>query len=77
MKKGERIIIHTPGGGGWGKLGQDKEVRERKDPRAAWKGGSYANLLYFQNAKWYSVIRYFHGNAFSKNHLVNNPPLLS
>lgn len=43
MKKGERIIIHTPGGGGWGKVGEEREIGERKDPKAAWKGGSYAS----------------------------------
>ncbi|TAQ89419.1 hypothetical protein B7494_g2298 [Chlorociboria aeruginascens] len=44
MKTGERIIIYTPGGGGWGKVGekQEKRVRE-KDPRHGWKGGSHAN----------------------------------
>lgn len=43
MQKGERIIIHTPGGGGWGRVGEKREVGERWDPRAAWKGGSYAS----------------------------------
>ncbi|PQE09198.1 5-oxoprolinase (ATP-hydrolysing) protein [Rutstroemia sp. NJR-2017a BBW] len=44
MKSGERIIIHTPGGGGWGKPDGERGVdRERKDHTAAWKGGSWAN----------------------------------
>lgn len=43
MKAGERIIIHTPGGGGWGKVGEEREVDRRSDPKAAWKGGSYAS----------------------------------
>ncbi|TEY52426.1 hypothetical protein BOTCAL_0259g00110 [Botryotinia calthae] len=43
MKAGERIIIHTPGGGGWGKVGEEREVDQRSDPKAAWKGGSYAS----------------------------------
>jgi 5-oxoprolinase (ATP-hydrolysing) len=43
MKAGERIIIQTPGGGGWGKVGEKKEVNEVRDPKYGWKGGSYAN----------------------------------
>ena len=44
MKAGERIIICTPGGGGWGKISDRKEAKERsKDPKYAWKGGSHAN----------------------------------
>lgn len=58
MSAGERIIIHTPGGGGWGipdshlsnghKLGNGyghvngKDGRER-DPKHSWKGGSFAS----------------------------------
>lgn len=42
MKPGERIIIHTPGGGGWGKEGDEAKVEDKKDPRGAWKGGSIA-----------------------------------
>ncbi|CZR60503.1 5-oxoprolinase [Phialocephala subalpina] len=44
MKKGERIIICTPGGGGWGKVGEEKSVREKGvDPKHAWRGGSHAS----------------------------------
>ncbi|EPE27823.1 hypothetical protein GLAREA_04614 [Glarea lozoyensis ATCC 20868] len=44
MKSGERIIICTPGGGGWGRVGDEKELRAKdKDPKHAWKGGSHAN----------------------------------
>lgn len=44
MKAGERIIICTPGGGGWGKVGDKKIEKEVvKDPRHAWRGGSHAN----------------------------------
>ena len=44
MKPGERIIICTPGGGGWGKVGDRKEAKEKSnDPKHAWKGGSYAS----------------------------------
>ncbi|EAT82777.2 hypothetical protein SNOG_09512 [Parastagonospora nodorum SN15] len=42
MKPGERIIIHTPGGGGWGKSGENERTREVKDPRGGWIGGSVA-----------------------------------
>jgi 5-oxoprolinase (ATP-hydrolysing) len=42
MKPGERIIIHTPGGGGWGKEGEEEMVTGRKDPRGGWIGGSVA-----------------------------------
>lgn len=40
MRSGERIIIHTPGGGGWGKEGDAERIEDKKDHRAAWKGGS-------------------------------------
>ena len=42
MQPGERIIIHTPGGGGWGKEGEESRVENKKDPKAAWRGGSVA-----------------------------------
>lgn len=42
MRPGERIIIHTPGGGAWGKEGEQSQVQDKKDPRAGWKGGSVA-----------------------------------
>lgn len=42
MKAGERIIVNTPGGGGWGVEGGEKVKRERSDPRHAWRGGSHA-----------------------------------
>lgn len=43
MKAGERIIVCTPGGGGWGKVGGEKEHKEKVDPKLAWKGGSHAS----------------------------------
>jgi 5-oxoprolinase (ATP-hydrolysing) len=43
MKAGERIIINTPGGGGWGKVGDRKEVKETRDPKFGWKAGSHAS----------------------------------
>jgi 5-oxoprolinase (ATP-hydrolysing) len=44
MKAGERIIICTPGGGGWGRIGDEKNLRARtEDPKHAWRGGSHAS----------------------------------
>ncbi|KAH8671005.1 Hydantoinase B/oxoprolinase-domain-containing protein [Xylariales sp. PMI_506] len=43
FKAGDRIIINTPGGGGWGKVGQEKGLRDSKDHTVGWKKGSYAN----------------------------------
>ncbi|KAI0171142.1 hydantoinase B/oxoprolinase [Pestalotiopsis sp. NC0098] len=40
---GDRIIINTPGGGGWGKVGQEKVQRPQKDHTEAWRKGSHAN----------------------------------
>lgn len=42
MKAGDRIIICTPGGGGWGKEGEEKASRKRADPKGAWRMASYA-----------------------------------
>jgi len=44
MKPGERIIICTPGGGGWGKA-EDRMGKPKlwnNDPKHSWRGGSYA-----------------------------------
>jgi 5-oxoprolinase (ATP-hydrolysing) len=45
MKAGERIIVCTPGGGGWGKAAERTEVKKDKvnDPKHAWRGGSHAS----------------------------------
>jgi len=44
MKAGERIIINTPGGGGWGKVGDKRgEEKRQMDPKHAWRGGSHAS----------------------------------
>ncbi|GJC98517.1 hydantoinase B/oxoprolinase [Colletotrichum higginsianum] len=43
MKPGERIIIHTPGGGGWGKVGTEKAFSRKRDPTEGWRKGSHAN----------------------------------
>ncbi|KAG8623020.1 hypothetical protein KVT40_007996 [Elsinoe batatas] len=45
MKEGERIVVCTPGGGGWGRKGEEVVERERvrvRDPREGWRGGSIA-----------------------------------
>ena len=44
MQPGERIIVMTPGGGGWGPLGKESESKqhERQDPKHGWRGGSVA-----------------------------------
>lgn len=43
MRPGERIIIYTPGGGGWGKPGEESKVMTQQDPQHAWTKGSVAN----------------------------------
>lgn len=43
MKPGDRIVICTPGGGGWGTPGSEKGLSRKEDPKAAWRGGSHAN----------------------------------
>ena len=40
MNPGDRIIIMTPGGGGWGSLGDAENLSSTKDAKATWKGGS-------------------------------------
>ncbi|KAF2267471.1 hypothetical protein CC78DRAFT_614200 [Lojkania enalia] len=42
MRPGERIIVYTPGGGGWGKEGQESKVQRKGDPHMAWRKGSVA-----------------------------------
>ena len=44
MQPGDRIIVKTPGGGGWGKFGEESIARkETADARLAWRGGSLAS----------------------------------
>ncbi|KAJ2903553.1 hypothetical protein MKZ38_009678 [Zalerion maritima] len=43
MNAGDRIIVCTPGGGGWGLVGKEKIAKMERDPTAAWKKGSFAN----------------------------------
>ncbi|KAK2880054.1 hypothetical protein FQN49_000632, partial [Arthroderma sp. PD_2] len=45
MEPGDRIIIKTPGGGGYGKPGTESVVRKEADPQLAWKGGSLASRV--------------------------------
>lgn len=44
MKAGDRIIVHTPGGGGWGKAGEERTlpVRQKVDATHGWRKGSHA-----------------------------------
>ncbi|KAI0536346.1 hydantoinase B/oxoprolinase [Xylaria digitata] len=41
MKPGDRIIINTPGGGGWGPVGGEKALAKDVDHTKAWRGGSH------------------------------------
>ncbi|GAM86551.1 hypothetical protein ANO11243_045650 [Dothideomycetidae sp. 11243] len=44
MQAGERIVVCTPGGGGWGKVGEETKAKKAEnDPRHAWRGGSIAS----------------------------------
>ncbi|KAH0411213.1 hypothetical protein KCU90_g19027, partial [Aureobasidium melanogenum] len=43
FQPGERIIINTPGGGGWGPVGEKSKASKLwTDPKSHWKGGSVA-----------------------------------
>lgn len=42
MKAGDRIIICTPGGGGWGRVGEEKAHKKKLDPTDSWRKGSHA-----------------------------------
>ncbi|KAF1816399.1 hypothetical protein P152DRAFT_428433 [Eremomyces bilateralis CBS 781.70] len=42
MKPGERIIVMTPGGGGWGPFGEESKAQKQADPKLAWRKGSVA-----------------------------------
>jgi len=43
MQPGERIVIMTPGGGGWGQAGSESRAKKAVDPKHAWRGGSVAS----------------------------------
>ena len=46
MQPGERIVVCTPGGGGWGKVGGQRKIGERKrDEQASWRKGSIAQRM--------------------------------
>ncbi|KAK0385016.1 hypothetical protein NLU13_7494 [Sarocladium strictum] len=42
MEAGDRIIICTPGGGGWGRKGEESKAKRRDDHTKGWKKGSGA-----------------------------------
>ena len=42
MQAGERIIVMTPGGGGWGVVGGERKVVKTEDLQKAWRKGSLA-----------------------------------
>ncbi|ETI25000.1 hypothetical protein G647_04370 [Cladophialophora carrionii CBS 160.54] len=50
MQPGERIIVMTPGGGGYGKPGEKSQVDLKEDYEKHWKKGSLASRL----AEWES-----------------------
>ncbi|PKS05854.1 hypothetical protein jhhlp_007683 [Lomentospora prolificans] len=43
MKAGDRIVIYTPGGGGWGDANLAKATRRSIDPLTGWKMAGHAN----------------------------------
>ncbi|MCJ1445588.1 MAG: hypothetical protein MMC23_006093 [Stictis urceolatum] len=43
MRPGERIIVMTPGGGGWGKVGEESRAVKGRDQQEAWRKGSLAS----------------------------------
>ncbi|KKZ60387.1 5-oxoprolinase (ATP-hydrolysing) [[Emmonsia] crescens] len=45
MLPGDRIVVKTPGGGAWGKVGEESKARKGRDPQHAWKGGSLASRI--------------------------------
>ncbi|MCJ1308937.1 hypothetical protein MMC25_002592 [Agyrium rufum] len=50
MKPGERIIVMTPGGGGWGKEGGKRKAVKGKNIKEAWRMGSLAARLEAQES---------------------------
>ncbi|KAG9780451.1 hydantoinase B/oxoprolinase, partial [Aureobasidium melanogenum] len=50
MQPGERIIVMTPGGGGYGKVGEESKLQPKEDHEKHWKKGSLASRL----AEWES-----------------------
>ncbi|KAJ6049993.1 hypothetical protein N7444_006709 [Penicillium canescens] len=50
MQAGERIIVRTPGGGGWGLPSNKSQILRQEDARHAWRGGSIANRVATEEA---------------------------
>ncbi|CAG8255788.1 unnamed protein product [Penicillium salamii] len=50
MQAGDRIIVRTPGGGGWGQPGERTRLLFPQDHRHGWRGGSIAHNLATQEA---------------------------
>ncbi|KAJ5674866.1 uncharacterized protein N7477_004800, partial [Penicillium maclennaniae] len=50
MRSGERIIIRTPGGGGWGRVGDHPQFSREQDACHSWRGGSIATHAATQEA---------------------------
>ena len=48
MQPSESIIIMTPGGGGWGKLGVESQAVKVRDVHEAWRRGSLASRTEMQ-----------------------------
>ena len=42
MRPGERIIVMTPGGGGYGAIGDERRIETKKDHEQNWRKGSLA-----------------------------------
>ncbi len=45
MGKGERIVVCTPGGGGWGEVGGESKAVKKRDEQATWRKGSVAQRM--------------------------------
>ncbi|KAL8363360.1 hypothetical protein RB601_009230 [Gaeumannomyces tritici] len=41
MQAGDRIIVNTPGGGGWGPVGQASVSSRKADPQDSWRRGTH------------------------------------
>ena len=50
MKAGERVIVFTPGGGGYGEPGKEKQIQRKKDHEERWKKGSLAARIAMQES---------------------------
>jgi 5-oxoprolinase (ATP-hydrolysing) len=50
MQSGERIIVMTPGGGGYGKVGEERKIEKKMDHEQNWKRGSLAQRLETQES---------------------------